>query len=311
MDIRELDKVLSLALEESLDDTSIDELIEQEIKENGWETEILAQLDKDEKIQIISNVVDNYGYTIYDNALVFNVKGRPNIHYTDADIPAEEYNLALSDFSNSLANEHEDFVTLGRSAGYWGIDNLSDKLVISEDGINVIKKEILKHLNAPDEEYVEAMKETEDVPSLVRGVIYDVLNDYYTDFAYELCNYTDSLDIAPELIKEMTDISTAIDAKETEMDTAEFWAGYGLKLNESKEVPENAVVYEKILKDIETETGFGVRLYHLSGDTYSLEPHRLSADKYTNRIVKDADLAPLIDMDIKDAKEYIENKLRK
>ena len=221
MKLRELEKVLALALDESMDTFYAIDFVNDVIKE--WEPELLDYINS---MDYIEPLVEANGYKIYDSAMVLDVKGRPNIKF---DVPRDKeqaFATALNDeiqiFANSLEEVDEDFVVLGRSGGYWGLNNLSDNIKMSEKGLDTISHKVFEI--GQTEDYKDAWDnaiESEDRFEL-EDVAYNIIQNNLSELS-ELLKEEDCLEIKPEFLERMKKISDAIDKKEEEWQSKEFW----------------------------------------------------------------------------------------
>lgn len=100
------------------------------------ETEIL-----DKSTYSVSDKINDYleeqGYQLYDDAAVINVKGRPDVEIKYIQFlrdlyPIENYIVdRIQEFAQELSDLFEDFVIKGRMGGYWGLNNASEHVEIS------------------------------------------------------------------------------------------------------------------------------------------------------------------------------------
>ena len=173
------------------------------------ETEIL-----DKSTYSVSEKINDYleeqGYQLYDDAAVINVKGRPDVEIKYVQFlkdlyPIENYIVdRIQEFAQELSNLFEDFVTKGRMDGYWGLDNASEHVEIS-------------NFDELADFYIDKMnndKEAQEDPDFTNNP-----EDYY----YQFTGGEDAVDGMGELIKvklddtfmgELEEIKLSIDAEE-------------------------------------------------------------------------------------------------
>ena len=229
MDVRKLDAVLDMALNEALP-ADLDDMIIRCLKE--YQDEILESV-ADYISENEEDVAEQAGYKCYcgdgfqDNALVLDVKGRPDI---DADVVGREnnedfwneINLALADFADRLKEEIPGFTIRGRMGGYWGISDLDHNIDITDHGYELMKVKTLELLNDPELMYNGAMEEAQTDEDR-ESVIYDVLNYDLTVVSNALITGDDTIEIKPEFLARMNELSDLIDKQEAEMQKPEFW----------------------------------------------------------------------------------------
>lgn len=229
MDVRKLDKILEMALSEALP-VELDQIILNELKE--WTPEILESV-ADYIYENEADIAEQAGYKCYggdgfkDNALVLNVKGRPDI---DPDKVGRENNedfwdeieLAIADFADVLKDEFEGFTIRGRMGGYWGLADLDHNIQITEHGYELMKVKTLELLEDPELYYKEAMEEAETEED-VKSVVYDVINYELTSVSNALITGDDTIEIKPEFLARMNELSDLIDKQEKAMQEPEFW----------------------------------------------------------------------------------------
>lgn len=205
------------------------------------ETEIL-----DKSTYSISDKIKDYleeqGYQLYDDAAVINVKGRPNVEIKYIQFLQDSYPIVndiadrIQEFAQELSDDFEDFVTKGRMDGYWGLNNASEHVEIS-------------NFDELADFYINKMnndKEAQEDP--------DFTNDP-EDYYYQFVGGEDAIDDMGELIKvklddnfmaELEEIKLAIDEEEKSInkDISElasmdiFGHGYDELYNSFEEKPE-------------------------------------------------------------------------
>ena len=226
MDLRKLDEILEQALNEELP-ANLDDIILDELKD--WEAYIIDELSASDLSEIINKFAEDNGYLIYDEAIVLNVKGRPRItnpELLDKDLPfMEAIELFIETLSDEIGTTENDFVIKGRSGGYWGLDNvLSYKSCkITEHGYELMKQEALQILNDPDLVYGERLAEAGDDALELQGIAYDCIYSNKNALAGKLQEAEDTIELKDTIMEEMKKLSDAIDEKEKEMNTEEFW----------------------------------------------------------------------------------------
>lgn len=173
------------------------------------ETEIL-----DKSTYSVSDKIKDYleeqGYQLYDDAAVINVKGRPNVEIKYIQFLQDSYPIVndiadrIQEFAQELSDEFEDFVTKGRMDGYWGLNNASEHVEIS-------------NFDELADFYIDKMnndKEAQEDPDFTNNP-----EDYY----YQFVGGEDAIDDMGELIKvklddnfmdELEEIKLAIDEEE-------------------------------------------------------------------------------------------------
>lgn len=173
------------------------------------ETEIL-----DKSTYSVSDKINDYleeqGYQLYDDAAVINVKGRPDVEIKYIQFlrdlyPIENYIVdRIQEFAQELSDLFEGFVTKGRMDGYWGLDNASEHVEIS-------------NFDELADFYIDKMnndKEAQEDPDFTNNP-----EDYY----YQFVGGEDAIDDMGKLIKvklddnfmaELEEIKLAIDEEE-------------------------------------------------------------------------------------------------
>ena len=90
-----------------------------------------------------------YGENNKDN-LVLNVKGRP--HITNSEIldylndpeNSDVYTFAIDSFVTELKNKYPDLIILGRSSGYWGLEDCNSQITLTNDGIDTLIEALIE-----------------------------------------------------------------------------------------------------------------------------------------------------------------------
>ena len=216
------------------------------------ETEIL-----DKSTYSISDKIKDYleeqGYQLYDDAAVINVKGRPNVEIKYIQFLRDLYPIEndianrIQDFAQELSEMFEDFVIKGRMAGYWGLDNASEHVEIS-------------NFDELADFYINKMnndKEAQEDPDFTNNP-----EDYY----YQFVGGENAIDVMGELIKvklddnfmdNLEEIKLAIDTEEKSMNKALsdlasmdiFGHGY----DESKKNEDNTKEWYELYLSTDTE----------------------------------------------------------
>ena len=154
-----------------------------------------------DKESVFEDVAEGTKYTVYEDALCINIKGRPNIW---VDIPDDMYEIAqdyidtyISDLADSLHEEDKDFVIYGRSGGYWGYENFEEHIVISDKGYKVLKDKV-----------IELMKDEDKAD----WSLYDIVVNHLE----ELGDLLDAshLTLSKDFLKKLEDLSSIIDTNE-------------------------------------------------------------------------------------------------
>lgn len=158
----------------------------------------------------IKDYLEEQGYQLYDDAAVINVKGRPDveikyIQFLKDVYPIENYIVdRIQEFAQELSDLFEDFVIRGRMDGYWGLNNASKHVEIS-------------NFDELADFYINKMnndKEAQEDPDFTNNP-----EDYY----YQFVGGEDAVDDMGELIKvklddtfmgELEEIKLSIDAEE-------------------------------------------------------------------------------------------------
>ena len=154
-----------------------------------------------DKESVFEDVAEGTKYTVYEDALCINVKGRPDIW---VDIPDDMLETAgdyidtyISDLADSLHKEDDDFVIYGRSGGYWGYKNFENYITINDKGLKVLKDKV-----------IELMKDEDNTDSNS----YEIVDYYKEDLADELDGR--HLSISKDFLKKLEDLSSVIDTNE-------------------------------------------------------------------------------------------------
>lgn len=237
MKMRKLDQILEQCLEDmELNETKFDfktlnKLCEdaEEHEDNEYEypsedeeeAELVIQqyeediLDRKDLMSEKEEAAKNSGYQMYDNSLVINVKGRPDItneqviEYLNTPEGEDAYQLAIQDFINILDKyEIDNFVTEGRMSGYWGISEFG--LEISNEEY-LVQKLLEKAKQDPDYENIRELGN-------LNGFLQDILYNNIDEFAEEA-----ELSVRSEDLNTMKRLSELIDKQEEEMNKPEFW----------------------------------------------------------------------------------------
>ena len=154
-----------------------------------------------DKESVFEDVAEGTKYTVYEDALCINVKGRPNIN---VDIPDDMLETAgdyidtyISDLADSLHKEDDDFVIYGRMGGYWGYKNFENYITINDKGLKVLKDKV-----------IELMKDEDNTDFNS----YEIVDYYKEDLADELDGR--HLSISKDFLKKLEDLSSVIDTNE-------------------------------------------------------------------------------------------------
>lgn len=233
-DSDEDDLVESLLHEDDLDDElnselktpfSREEFVDAAVKQlNTAIVDILEYADADDLYQTLA---DKYGYKYYDDAMVFDVKGRPNLHITAEDVGVDEdtfyneLNSQIEFLAEDLHYEHPDFRICGRSGGYWGflvgLKDLAVTKAYAEKFVNDMlnNEEFLDWLYSPD---ADGMAVNDVVWSYIWNYTeYDILCDDV------ISNPLENLDLSDEFKEKMNNLAETIDSTEKAMDSVDYW----------------------------------------------------------------------------------------
>ena len=230
----ELNNVVSCALSESISKDRVKELAIEQIKE--WQAELLENLQGD--WDLIDELAEINDYRVHDSALVIKVKNMPYIKEpllskitdkfgedTVGQIIVDEIQVFAADMQSTFG---ENFVILGRSGGYWGIDGVNRELQITKEGYDKLADKLIEEANNPERDYKEVLEQAikdEDENEII-NVFYTLLQYDLSDFADDLANIENGIEIKPSFLEKLRDLKTRIEEKEEEMNTEEFWSKY-------------------------------------------------------------------------------------
>ena len=221
-----LNRLMNEAEEVSND---INSLIRQELKEYGEED--LLEGIRPISSSSLEDLAEANGYKVYggdgfdDNALVIDVKGRPDITNQKVDeflqSHPDELQWAIDDFADGCRDDISGFTIRGRMGGYWGLSNLDDNITITETGYDSMVNKVNEFLNDP-ELYKSELEETQTEEDL-KSLIYDVIQYNTTEIANTLIENDNALDIKPEFLEKMNELKDRIDAQEQAWNDPENW----------------------------------------------------------------------------------------
>lgn len=259
-DSDEDDLVESLLHEDDLDDElnselktpfSREEFVDAAVKQlNIAIVDILEYADAGDLYQTLA---DKYGYKYYDDALMFDVKYRPNLHITAEDIGVDEdtfyneLNSQIESLAEDLHYEHPDFRIYGRSGGYWGfIVELKDLVITKayaekfvDDMLN--NEEFMDWLYSPD---ADGMAVNDVVWSYIWNYTeYDILCDDVISSPLE------NLDLSDEFEKKMNNLAETIDSTEKAMDSVDYWKDLFSEEELSEDDLAESVERKKLMKN--------------------------------------------------------------
>ena len=157
-----------------------------------------------DKESVFKDVAEGTKYTVYEDALCLNVKGRPDIWVDISDDMLEtagDYiDTYISELADSLHEEDDDFVIYGRMGGYWGYKNFENYITINDKGLKVLKDKV-----------IELMKDEDKAD----WTPYDIILDYKEELADELDGWY--LTISKDFLKKLEDLSSIIDDEEKKL----------------------------------------------------------------------------------------------
>lgn len=218
--IEDLDTVIAEQIEEYLPELKYD--MDYEFKNND---DYLEDIVKDTPYKV-------YG-TDYGNALMLDVKGRPDIDTDRLGIEADNrfYDKIQGDigfFAQNLQEEYPNFITAGRMSGWWGLKDLASNIVLSEAGKQHLKELTKRYIDnaIQNEEYTEDELTASDVYDIIyeQKPVYDLLTEF-----------DDSFEIAPEYLEQMNNLVADIDAQEKFMNEPEYWEEFKAEQSEDVE----------------------------------------------------------------------------
>jgi len=235
MHLRDLTEDLKRAIFEALPEKDVDEIIIDQLK--NFAADILDAIDTSQKVEQASKLAEDNDYKMYEDALVINVKNRPNIKIDLLDGLVEKfgkdnfneiYNNIIENFIFVLDGRYKDFVVLGRSGGYWGLDDLTSRLNISEHGYEVLKNKVIELAKNPENDFVKNFDTcvADDDKVNLDGIAYDMCYENTKELADLLIDEPECLEIDPNFLEQMKNLCNDIDEKEKEMNTEEFWSEY-------------------------------------------------------------------------------------
>lgn len=205
MDFKKLNEKLTYILVESLENTIKTE-VKSFIDNNGF-----YDFFTDYNLEDIEDkLAEKYGYTTYtdtDAALVLNVKNRPHINLDVTPEMQEIIDINIQDLANTLNDQYDNFVILGRMGGYWGLSNFRNHIIICQQGIEFLQKEVL----TLTKKLIDQGEYTEEE---IEEYIYDIIVEYDDDLFDKLLTNVDNFDIDDEYKEAMNIISQDIDEVE-------------------------------------------------------------------------------------------------
>lgn len=230
MDIKKFKQTILEAIDEGLEEVKVRELAKEAI--NTYNAEIIN--DFSGYTDALQEAAEANDYTIYDDYLTLNVKGRPVIEEPLRSELLEKYgeeainNLideTIRAFTDELSAKYEDaFGVLGRSGGYWGFKITDDDVAISDEGYNVAIDDVIKQAEDWEDyhykEYVAEANEKE-IASIFDSVVF-----YDTARVVEVIEDVKGLEFKPEFLAKMTELSEMIDEKEKEMNNKSFYDAF-------------------------------------------------------------------------------------
>ena len=210
-------KKKSSNIKENLDDT-LDKAIRKEIV--SWKADFLDAISG-EIDETLNTIAENNDYRLYDDALVIDVKGRPNILLDLKELGVAENAVenAIYSFINRLSAEWNDFTVLGRSGGYWGFENATEQVGITDKGIDKI---VAKVKEVIEDEFAEELDEADGNEVEIAGVVYTALSSFTSDIAEVLLDDT-ALTFDADLMNKMAQLEEKINQEESAMNKKEYW----------------------------------------------------------------------------------------
>ena len=214
MELLRLQEMLDQALcEEEVKDESLDKLASDTL--GNYELDLLDCIN--DKDTILQDLAEQTVYTIYDDALCINVKGRP---YIEVEMTEDEYdkvNEAIYRLAASLDKADEDFVVYGRMGGYWGYKGYADNIMINESGFETLKNKLIELVNnednKPDMDY---NKEQDNLDGYIDTFIYD-----NKELLAEEID-ADCLSFKSEYLDKLNNLAETIDKAEEAINRKEF-----------------------------------------------------------------------------------------
>lgn len=164
----------------------------------------------------VSNGYLIYGESGTGDCLVKKVKNMPHIdeQASGLDFSNEEDNekvqTAIELFARRLEQDYgDDFVIMGRSAGYWGLNDVYSHIEISERGYEKLAELLLNRFNKLDREAYPTLS--------------DVMLVDDRDFGIELVNDSDNFQFTKAYKEKMESLVKDIENEEKAMNTKEYW----------------------------------------------------------------------------------------
>ena len=259
-DSDEDDLVESLLHEDHLDDElnselktpfSREEFVDAAVKQlNTAIVDILEYADTNDLYQTLA---DKYGYKYYDDALMFDVKYRPNLHITAEDIGVDEdtfyneLNSQIESLAEDLHYEHPDFRIYGRSGGYWGFLVELKDLVITKAYAEKFVDDMLDN-----EEFMDWLYSPDADGTAVNDAVWSYIWNY-TEYDI-LCDDVvssplENLDLSDEFKEKMNNLAETIDSTEKAMDSVDYWKDLFSEEEFSEEDFAESIERKKLMKN--------------------------------------------------------------
>ncbi len=226
------DKLQKLC-EDALEETSLETMVKNTIndlitdynpiKEDFWTQDTLEQIEEP--------LAENLGYKVYgedgDNALVIDVKGRPDITNEEVlNLLNEDENalqLAIQDFAQVLDEQIPNFTIRGRMGGYWGIADLDHNIVITERGKQLMVDKLMELAKNNEADTYEGTLADAEAEDRIEGFLYDLCDNYKDDIYDTLLHDNEAFAIDPKFLALMKDLEESIDSQEKAWNDLQSW----------------------------------------------------------------------------------------